>query len=198
MTKICLSPLLSGGSENLWLIIPLILGLVIFLNQTREYSWVSRYPLQIALGIGIALGMRGTVDANIIQQIIVLIKTAKITVGNPWATFNDILGVLLSLAAIYYFFFHFAHKTPGHGTISKFARLGIMANFGVGLAGYMAFNATFILYQVANIIMLAPPPGEVYIAYASAIITVAVLGILYWAAPKYIFPRISEEARKTL
>lgn len=196
LTKTTVRPLMADPSLHMWLFIPFILGIIIFLNQTRQYAWVSRYPLQAVLGIGIALGMRGTLDANIIQQIMMLIRTAKIT--NPWDTFNAFLGIVLTLAAFYYFFFHFMHRTPGHGTISKIGRLGIMANFGVGLGGYMMFNATFILFQIANLIFIAPPPGQQMEAAAAAIITVAILGILYWAVPKYVFPKFSEETRKTL
>jgi len=195
VTKTAIRPIMSGSGKT-WLLVPIIFGLIIFLNQTRNYSWVSRYPLQAVLGIGVALGMRGALDADIIQQIGLLIRMAKVT--NPWDTFNAFLAIIIALTAFYYFFFHFVHKTPGHKTISKIGRLGIMANFGVGLAGYMMFNATFILFQIANLIFIAPPPGQQIEAAVAAIATVAVLGILYWAVPKYIFPRLSEETRKTL
>lgn len=196
LTKVVARPLMTSPNQNLWLIIPLILGLIIFLNQTRTYSWVSRYPLQAVLGIGVALGMRGTLDANIIQQIIQIMKTPRI--ADPWTTFNSFLEIVLTIAAFYYFFFHFMHKTPGHGVISKIGRLGIMANFGVGLGGYMMFNATFVLFQIANLIFIAPPPGQQTLAGTTAVITVAVLGILYWAVPKYVFPLLPEETRKKL
>lgn len=52
-----------------WAIIPLVLGILVLTRLVPKWSWMSRLPLAIIGATGAALGLRGALQAQILDQI---------------------------------------------------------------------------------------------------------------------------------
>lgn len=53
------------------LIIPIILGIAFYTRLTRRFYWVSRFPVAVLVGSGIAVAVYGEISSNLIRQIAV-------------------------------------------------------------------------------------------------------------------------------
>jgi hypothetical protein len=113
------------------LVIPMILGLLIFLRLTEGYRWVSRYPLGILLGVGVGLNVSAGIYAQILNQINATILPLFGT-ADPITTFNTWITAIIVICGIFYFIFTFKQvdRFPLNW-VGRIGRLGMMACFGV-------------------------------------------------------------------
>lgn len=166
--KTAVSPIISG--TNYLMIVPILAGILIFTNQTKKYMWISRYPLNIILGVGAALAIRGALASDVIGQITAMITLYTRT--NTTENFiNGIISLALAITTILYFFFFFLHKSKVYGGLSKIGRYSVMISFGVAFAANMAYNMTFVAYHVLFIFAIGPnATGVPSLALAGAIL----------------------------
>ncbi len=159
-------PLVQDG--QLLLIIPAILGLLMYLRLTRRWTWVSRYPLAFYMGIASGAALSPTILAYVVRQIEYTIvpisfpsfaelgticSDAFASVGFFEGLILAIVGVLGSVqnllivamvfASLFYFFFSVAHKGFFGGT----------AKFGIWII-MIAFGAQFGFTVMARISLL--------------------------------------------
>ena len=127
LSKNTFGPLLTG--EYL-LIIPLMLGSLVFLSYFESTQWIARFPLNFALGVGLALTIRGIIPTNIVGQIGGLLSYARIG-GTPFETFTNIIQVGIAICVFSYFLFYFAHKWTIVRYTAKIGRYAILFWFGV-------------------------------------------------------------------
>jgi len=106
--------------------IPLLLGLLIFAKYSKEYSWVSRYPVALLVGTGTGLACRAIVEVNIIRQIS---DTIVISVKDFWSMFNGFLMLVGVLAAIGYFVFTLRGKGRVYSGVTRVGRVVLMVSF---------------------------------------------------------------------
>ena len=92
-----LQPIAKGN----WLIlIPVILGLLQFTRFSKSYSWVSRYPVQWLVGVGIGVSLVTTLNVHFIGQVTATMR--------PLTSLNAIIIFIGTLATVLYF--HFSAK----------------------------------------------------------------------------------------
>jgi hypothetical protein len=123
-------------------ILPILLGLMLFLRYSRKTSFLSRWPLAIMIGVGTGLAIKGVVIAWLISQIQ---STAKIVTTSPGAFINGIIilvGVVVGLIAL------IETREQTGGAMKPVVRLGrtyLMAFFGVafGLTVMTRFSVLF-------------------------------------------------------
>lgn len=110
---------LTGG--NYWLIVPIVLGILLYARYLPKYQWLNRVPLALLMGAGAGVAMRSAVESQIVGQLsATMIKLSSL---NAWIIF---LGTILSLA---YFFLTF--KMSGRaGWAPRLGRYFMMAAFG--------------------------------------------------------------------
>lgn len=138
-----ITPLITKGQWSL--LIPLILGVLLYTRYFKKISWLSRFPLALLVGIGTGLAIRGTVGSQIVSQI-------KGTIL-PLNSVNNILIVLGTLGVLTYFFFSVEHK-GGLKYVSTFGRYVMMVSFGAAFGntvmGRMALFIGRLQFLYAN------------------------------------------------
>lgn len=112
------APMAKG---NYWLVVPMLLGLLLYARYFGSVHWLNRIPLSFLMGTGAGVAMRGAVESQIVGQL----SATMVNLGsfNAWVIF---LGTILSLS--YFFLTWKLGKTVGWGP--KIGRYFMMAAFG--------------------------------------------------------------------
>jgi hypothetical protein len=126
-------PLSTG--KNYLLVIPLVLGLMLYARFSKNYAWMSRWPMAVLIGLGTGIAMRTVIEAQIVQQISATFL--PLITPNPMTTINNIAIVVMVFCTLFFFTF-----TGGTGktadTVRKLGRYTLMLTFGA------AFGATVL------------------------------------------------------
>ncbi|MDI3503409.1 MAG: hypothetical protein PWP64_345 [Candidatus Cloacimonadota bacterium] len=122
------SKLIGDFSNNVILIIPAALGVMMLMRIFPKTQWISRYPISIMVGTTAGISMLRYMKSDILQQV-----TA--TMINPFAA--DSIGVIIgnllliigTICGIY--FFYFSKKQEGLSAVpSKIGIWFLMVSFG--------------------------------------------------------------------
>lgn len=127
--------LLWLDSSRPWYLIPGLLGVLMWTRFSHKYSWISRWPLALYIGIATGVAIPLEMSNRVIKQLYATM--APVTWGNFWgATFLDVTAgfsqVIIfvgAVSALIYFFFSKAH-TGVFGGIAKFGIWILMIGFG--------------------------------------------------------------------
>ena len=138
LRRTLLDPLFKDGQYLV--IIPGILGLLMYLRLTRRWTWISRYPLAFYMGIASGAALSPTILAYMVRQIEYTIVPISF---NSWDGIQNLLIVLMVFSALFYFFFSVEHKGVFGGT----------AKFGIWII-MIAFGAQFGFTVMARISLL--------------------------------------------
>lgn len=106
---------------NYSLIIPLILGLLVYTRYSRKYAWLARYSISFTMGVG-----AGYVLAKDFKPL--FLAQAKATML-PLNSINNILIVIGVATSLMYFFFTVQRK-GAFGVGTKIGRIVLMMAFG--------------------------------------------------------------------
>ena len=130
------------GQGKLMVLIPLILGLMMFSRFSKKYSWLSRIPIALMIGAGAGVAIPAMLYARTLKQI----SASVMPLVNENGAFNFEALVVVAglLSTLSYFYFSREHK----GLMGKSAKLGtyfLMTFFGATF-GYtvMSRMSTFI------------------------------------------------------
>ena len=115
-------PLIRG---NLLMLIPLVLGILLYTRFFKQWAWVSRLCLAVPVGLGIGLALRGLPAAQIISQI----RATMV----PLNSVNNILMVLGVCGTLGFFFFT-TKATPVTRGLSEIGKWTMMITFGLTFA----------------------------------------------------------------
>ena len=133
VVRVAINPLLGG---EILMIVPLVLGCLMFTMLIPEYRWMSRYPIALLVGAGFGLGIRGTIGPNL-QDAIISTITAP-TEGGAMAWFNFAYIAVGLICSIMYFLLTI-EQTGVLKAPTRIGRLFIM----VGLGGYFGNTVLF-------------------------------------------------------
>lgn len=132
-------PLTKDG--QIILIIPFILGLLLFTRFFAKISWLSRWALGLLIGIFSGVAIIGFASGDLVLQIHANLLPLW---GNETLTaFNNWILTLGLIACLIYFFFSKEHK----GTFGFAAKIGIwflMISFGASF-GYTVMSRMSLL-----------------------------------------------------
>ena len=122
---ILVTPLFGGG--QLGLVIPLILGLMMFTRFHKKSAALSKIPIGVMIGSGAGVAIPVMLEARVLKQVSATVQPLLFESGAPDISAIVVLfGVLCTLS---YFYFSREHK----GALGKSARLGtwfLMLFFG--------------------------------------------------------------------
>lgn len=128
------TPLSKGRIEFL---IPIGLGLMLFGRFTKGLAWTARIPLAFVVGMGSAIALRGSVQAEFVEQI----KAAM----TPINSLDNLLILLGTLGVLAFFLFTVKQDTPVMQSASYVGRVTMMLCFGAIFAsGIMLRISLFI------------------------------------------------------
>ncbi len=145
-----INPLFIHG-EDLLLIAPMVLGILLYARYVGRVGWVARYPLAVYTGYAVGLLMmqklQGEVQPQTADTILSLVKNVP-TAGDFVNNLVIIVGVL---SVLVYFFFSAEHK----GALGATSRVGIwflMVSFGAAF-GYTIMGRVSILIGRVNFLI---------------------------------------------
>jgi len=124
---------------RLVLIVPIILGLLLYTRFSKKTMWVSRIPIGFLVGIGTGMAIRGTIGSQVVTQI-------QATILNPLALDNliIILGVTTTLS---YFFFSWKQGRMGQMS-SQIGRMFMMVTFGAAFGNTVMGRMSLLIARL--------------------------------------------------
>ncbi|MGB3976569.1 MAG: hypothetical protein WBM02_06360 [bacterium] len=123
-----------------WYIIPGLLGIMMYFRFSKQYSWISRYPLCLYIGIGSGIAIPLSLQAFVVRQVEATMLQIDFQTTVGW---NNFLVVIMVFSALIYFFFSMEHK----GLVGSTATFGIwviMVGFGASF-GYTVMARVSLL-----------------------------------------------------
>jgi hypothetical protein len=125
-------PMVDGirhhSAEGWLLLIPLVLGVMLFSRFFPRGDWLSRWPIALILGVYPALRITGFAQGDFVEQLHGTILPFWST-PSFWIAVNNIILVVGLVATLIFFFFSKEHT----GALGGTAKLGIyflMVSFG--------------------------------------------------------------------
>lgn len=129
-----INPILNG--TNILMIVPILLGLLLYIRFMKGFEWLNRWPVAIISGVGAGVVLRRTLTTDIIGQISATIL--------PLNTFDNIIIIVSVLTVLGYFIFtvnpNGVAKYP-----SKIGRYVMMVWFGAKFAAVVSLRISLIL-----------------------------------------------------
>jgi hypothetical protein len=136
--RICVTPMMQG---DYLMIIPLILGIMIYAMLIPEYRWVSRYPIALLVGAGFGLGIRGSIGPNIQDAIVSTIT--RPTDGGAMAWINFLYIAVGLVCSVLYFLLTYEHSGALQAP-TRIGRLFIMIGLGAYFGNTVLFRFTML------------------------------------------------------
>jgi len=144
LISIGLKPLAAG---RITLIVPMVLGLMLYTRLSREYAWISKYPTSLMVGVGTGVMIMGTLRGQIIDQVKKTILDV-FTATDLMSTINGILILIGVVTSITFWIFTKEH-TGGLGIVAKIGRIYLMFSLGANWAGEHVWYLTQVLARLA-------------------------------------------------
>lgn len=130
-------------------IIPIVAGLMLYLTYKKDMIWLSRWPIAIIIGVGVALGMRGALLTFLISQV----KTA---ISLPLTNINNVIMLITTVTVVLFFTFTIL-KGDEEGSIMfqvrKSSRLLIMVTLGAFFGSVTMARLTLIAGQIRQLLI---------------------------------------------
>lgn len=143
---------IQGGKW--WYIIPAFLGVLMWTRLVKGWTWVSRYPLAIYIGVSAGLAITLEMKAKVIEQLygsIDLVTQMYSANASTMLTINNLIILIGVVTALIYFFFSKEHK----GATGFMAKIGIavlMVGFGASF-GFTVMARVSLLIQRLQFLM---------------------------------------------
>lgn len=137
-----------------WYLIPTLLGLLMWTRLFKGWSWVSRYPLAIYIGVTSGVAITLEMKAKVIEQLygsIDLVTQMYSANASTALTINNLIILIGVITALIYFFFSKEHK----GATGFLAQIGIatlMIGFGASF-GFTVMARISLLIQRLQFLM---------------------------------------------
>ncbi|NLI98571.1 hypothetical protein GX441_07935 [bacterium] len=134
----------NGLAEALILIIPTVLGLLMLTRWFGpKVSWLSRWPIAFAVGLGSGLGITGGIQGFLLPQIQATLLPLWSQGYDLWTIVGNILLFVGVVATLIYFYFSKPH-TGFLGGVSRVGIIFIMVSFGAAF-GYTVMSRISLL-----------------------------------------------------
>ena len=130
------------GDYRAWLVIPGVLGVLLFARLFSRIEWVSRWSLAVIIGVYAGLKTTGFAQGDLVAQVQGSLQPLWVA-GHPGASFNAILFTVGLVASLLFFFYSREHK----GVLGGVTRVGVwflMVSFGAGY-GYTVMSRVSLL-----------------------------------------------------
>lgn len=141
------------NSSQPWYIVPAILGALMWTRFSKNYAWVSRWPMALYIGISAGMAVPLEMSNRVNKQLYAMMAMIDFenffghggfNLLDPYSGFSQVIIFVGAISGLIYFFFSKAHT----GAFGKIATLGIwtlMMGFGASF-GYtvMARISLFI------------------------------------------------------
>jgi hypothetical protein len=142
--------------ENWVVIVPAILGILMFSRFFSKISWVSRIPIAFVIGAGAGISVPNTVQANIIKHTSATMSPFFQKDLFSWSQImnflNPIIIVLGVVSVLIYFFFSIEQK-KGLKTVSWIGIVFLMIFFGASFGYTVMGRVSLVIGRVRFLIV---------------------------------------------
>jgi hypothetical protein len=132
----------SLGDYRVFLVVPGILGLLLFSRLFGKIGWMSRWALAVIIGVYAGIRTTGAAQADFVAQVEGSLTPLWIS-GDLGASLNAVIFTLGIITSLLYFFYSREHK-GGLGVASKLGIFFLMVSFGAGY-GYTVMSRISLL-----------------------------------------------------
>ena len=116
------------AKQKYYLVIPIVLGLLIYTRYIKGLQWLARYNMAFVVGVGSGLVLARDFKALLLDQVTATFKPLWVA-GKLDVTADNLVIVLGVLSVMWYFLFTVKKEgIPGH--ISNVGRMVMMVAFG--------------------------------------------------------------------
>jgi hypothetical protein len=129
------------GDYRVFMLVPGILGLLLFTRFFGKIGWLSRWSLAVIIGVYAGLKTTGFAQGDLVAQVQASLQ--PLWGSGAWASVNAILFMTGLLTSLLFFFYSREHK----GVLGGASRVGIwflMVSFGAGY-GYTVMSRVSLL-----------------------------------------------------
>ena len=130
------------GDYRGWLIVPGLLGLLLFARFFGKASWLSRWPLALIIGVFAGIKTTGFAQSDLVAQVQGSLQSLWIP-GHPWDSINAIIFTVGLISSLLFFYYSREHK-GALGVTSKLGIMFLMVSFGAGY-GYTVMSRVSLL-----------------------------------------------------
>jgi hypothetical protein len=134
-------PLVAG--DDLFLIFPLIGGVLLYARFVPRLSWLSRIPLGFTMGTAAAVAIRGALDASLVKQV----QGTMV----PLTSVNNVVLVAGTVATVAHFLFNLRSRRGVGEWTSAFGRLIMMAAFGAAYGNTVMMRMSLLIPRVKSV-----------------------------------------------
>jgi hypothetical protein len=143
-------PLLTAPQENVPLLAPLVMGIMLCSYVVPRTRWLASVPLAFVIGVGAALAVGGALTGILVPQI-----TATIVPLNPdlppERLLNNLVIVVGTIDTLVYFHFTAGANRPGARVIQAVGSVGkwvVLLTFGAIFANVVMGRISLLIGRV--------------------------------------------------
>jgi len=143
-----------------WHILPILLGVSLFMRYVKNYEWIQRYGTAYLIAGSTAIFIRATIVTQVTQQIAATIN--YVSMATPMDILNSIVYIVFIVAVSGYFLFseRYSTKIPYYNVINKVGRYGFLTALGyylgITVMTRIAFVSDRLRYLLFTWLKLSP------------------------------------------
>ena len=118
------------------MIIPIIIGILLFTRLSRKLMWLSLYPIALIVGLGLGMTLRGAIFAQFLSQV----KATML----PLNSVNNLI-IIVGTTAVLLFFFFTREREGLFGSYVRFGRWIMMIAFGATFGDSVMMAMTLLI-----------------------------------------------------
>lgn len=137
-------------------LIPSILGIMMWTRFSKKYSWVSRWPMALYIGISVGVAIPLEMANRVNKQLYAMMTPINWDnfFGNGYldiaAGYSQIILFVGALAALIYFFFSKEH-TGAFGAVAKFGLWILMIGFGASFGFTVMARISLFINRIQDV-----------------------------------------------
>jgi hypothetical protein len=156
-----------------WVIVPIILGFMLFARFRRGYAWLSTTSISIIAGTSLGLLVAGGIQTDIFNQLNVL-AALDFAGADAWTVFNNIVTLVAAFTVVSFFIFEKRlAENPATRWVSRVGRMLMLGMGGVAFATGYGFRITMALNAMQPFV--ATYPGQYAFLIVGAMLAVVLL-----------------------
>ena len=136
------TPITTKGKY--YLVIPCILGFMLYARFTKNYKWVSRYPMSFLIGASTGMILKGIIQAQFVSQ--VKASMVHISFDNGfWPGLGNLVIAVGTVSVLFYFIFSTKEKHPAERHFRTLGRWVMMVAFGATFGNAVMGEMTLLI-----------------------------------------------------
>ncbi len=148
------------NSTGWWYIIPALLGTMMWTRFSKNYQWLSRWPMSMYIGISVGVAIPLDMGNRVVRQLYATMNQIHwdnfwgsenlFYVLDPFSGMSQLIVAIGALSALLYFFFSKAH-TGAFGRVATFGIWVLMIGFGASFGFTVMARISLFINRVQDV-----------------------------------------------